>query len=98
MENRLLSSSEALEFGLVDRIVPDDEVQTSGFTEALKLSRGPVLAYGKIKKLLNDSFERSLEEQLNEEATLIIQQSMNAEGKEGLAAFFEKRRPNFEAI
>ncbi|PCI32508.1 MAG: hypothetical protein COB54_07145 [Alphaproteobacteria bacterium] len=98
MENRPLSSAEALEFGLVDRIVPDDEVQTSGFAEALKLSRGPVLAYGKIKKLLNDSFERSLEEQLNEEATLIIQQSISPEGREGLAAFFEKRRPNFEAI
>lgn len=98
LTNRRLSAQEALEWGLISRIVPADELMAQATKLATQLARGPIKAHGKVKELLNASATNSLETQMELEARAIAAQSMGAEGQEGIAAFLEKRKPDFSKI
>ncbi|MNL85818.1 1,2-epoxyphenylacetyl-CoA isomerase [compost metagenome] len=56
----------------------------------------PTLAYGMIKEALNQSFGNDLAAQLEVEATLQSRASRSEDCKEGVAAFVEKRKPQFK--
>ena len=62
---------------------------------ASTLANGPTLAYGKVKKLLYSSFENGLETQMEMETQYITASSKSSDGKEGIQAFLEKRKPEF---
>ena len=62
---------------------------------AKRLANGPTKAFGQVKKLLNTSFQESLEPQMELEAQGITAMTNLADGKEGIQAFLEKRQPLF---
>ncbi len=94
--NRRLSASEALEWGLVTRVVPDDEVLSTSLDLARELASGPTLAFGAVKRLLHETFSETLESQMEREARAIAAMTHTHDGREGVTAFLEKRPPRFE--
>ena len=95
MSNRRLTAQEALEWGLVNQVVPDADVQNAASDLAQKLAKGPTDAFGVVKKLLLCSFDNSLETQMELEGRAISEQAGSPNGQEGVRAFLEKRKPEF---
>ena len=96
--NRALSATEAEQWGLVSRVVPDAQLATEARDLALKLADGPTRAYGCVKRLLQESFGNGLETQMELETRAIADMSTTADGIEGIAAFIEKRKPEFHGL
>ncbi len=95
LTNRRLSAAEALDWGLVNQVVPDGELMDTAYGIAARLAQGGTLAYGAVKRLLHETFAGSLETQMELEARSIAAMSHTRDGREGVAAFLEKRRPEF---
>ena len=93
--NRVLSAQEALDWGLVTEVVPDDELTARAEAVAAHFAGGPTKAYAAAKRLLHTSLEHSFETHLHEEGEAIANASATADGQEGIAAFIEKRKPTF---
>jgi 2-(1,2-epoxy-1,2-dihydrophenyl)acetyl-CoA isomerase len=91
--NRRVSADEAAAMGLVTRVVDDDQLQDEAAKAADRLRDGPTSAYANIRALLRS--ELPLEEQMELEAQTICRAVASHEGREGIAAFLEKRRPAF---
>jgi 2-(1,2-epoxy-1,2-dihydrophenyl)acetyl-CoA isomerase len=85
----------ALEWGLINKVVPDDELRDEADALADKLAQGPTRSYAGSKRQLNAWLYSRMHEQLELEAS--IQQEMAASGDfaEGVAAFIEKRPARF---
>lgn len=94
--NRRLSAQEALEFGLVSRLVPDDSVEGDAIAVARELAAGPTRAFGAMRRMLRQSFETSLGAQLEAEMQSIVDASRSDDAREGIAAFAARRRPVFK--
>ncbi len=86
---------DALELGLINRVVPEDQVAGEAMALARRLASGPTKSYGVIKQLLNQSHRVDFRTQLDEEARLFQGVAATADFREGATAFFEKRKPNF---
>jgi 2-(1,2-epoxy-1,2-dihydrophenyl)acetyl-CoA isomerase len=94
----VLASTEALQVGLVDQVVPDAELARTASAMALRLSSGPTLAYGEIKRLFLRSQHQPLEAQLDDEALTLARMASTRDGREGISAMAEKRKPHFCGI
>ena len=95
LTNRKLSADEALAWGMINAVVPDDQLQQAAEQMALRLAAGPTQAFATVKELLASSPLVSLETQLAFEADGIAANASRADGQEGIAAFLGKRRPAF---
>lgn len=93
--NGSFTASEALELGLVAKVVPDDEVDAAGMAEAVRLAQGPAEVMGLAKTLMARSFETSLTDMFAFEGFGQVLAMSNPEFREGLAAAMEKRTPDF---
>jgi len=93
--NRAVSAQEALELGLVNRVVADAELMNQAHELAASLAIGPTRAIGLSKRALNHSVLGSLEATLEYEAQLQEIAGRTEDHAEGLAAFLEKRQPKF---
>jgi 2-(1,2-epoxy-1,2-dihydrophenyl)acetyl-CoA isomerase len=93
----VLSADEALALGLVAAVVADDAVQAEAQRLAERLADGPVGAHGRIKRLLRESAGRGLDAQLDAEVDAMVECATGDEGREGVAAFVERRAPRFGA-
>jgi 2-(1,2-epoxy-1,2-dihydrophenyl)acetyl-CoA isomerase len=93
--NRRLSAQEALAFGLVSRLAASDAVETEAAALAATLAAGPTRAYGAVRRMLRQSFETGLSDQLEAEKESIVAASRSDDAQEGIAAFVAKRRPQF---
>ncbi len=90
-----VAAEQAQAIGLINKVVEDDVLLEEANNLAEKLSKGPKLALGLMKKFVNRSVCDDLDELLELEA---LGQSLcfeSAEFKEGVNAFFEKRKPVF---
>ena len=100
MEIALLSdrfdAARALELGLVNRVVPADQLANEAMALATKLASGPTQAYARTKQLIDQSFENDLATQLEAERANFVASTATADFKEGVAAFVEKRKPTFK--
>ena len=96
LTNRVLSAEEALDWGIVNKVVAKDELSSETMKLAGEISRGPSLAYEKVKNLLDSSFNQSLETQMELETRAISEMVMTEDGQEGINAFLEKRSPTFK--
>lgn len=94
--NRVLTANEALDWQLVTRVVPDDQLQIFAKSLAEQFACGPSDVHGTVKKLLLSSLANGLEVQMELEGRAIANSSMNANGIEGIRAFAEKRKPRFQ--
>ena len=92
----ILSADEAAGFGLVNRVVPDAELD--GFVDdwARRLAEGPTLALSMTKTMLNNSMAVSMDQALEDEARAQSVNFATRDTREALTAFVERRAPTFE--
>ena len=93
--NRRLSAAEALEWGLVSEVVPDDAFGARVSELAAEWADRPTLAIGRTKRLFEHAYAASLDEQLALEAQLQQESVGTQDFSEGVTAFLEKRAPRF---
>jgi 2-(1,2-epoxy-1,2-dihydrophenyl)acetyl-CoA isomerase len=91
----IFSAREALELGIVNRVVPDAELRDFVQGWAERLAAGPPLAIQLNKKLLSNAFAIGLSEALDAEAAAQSVNLVSEDVREGFAAFLEKRSPIF---
>lgn len=91
-----VSASDALQMGMLYKVFPDEVFNSEVEQLAIKISLMPTRAIALTKKLLNQSFINSLEIQLAEELKIQLEASSGQDYKEGIAAFLEKRAPDFK--
>ena len=98
LTNRVLSSQEALDWGVVNEVAANDQVLAKAQALAKRLAAGPTAAFGAVKTLLNGTFEQTLESQMELEARSIaaLAAAPDGDGREGIAAFVHKRKPQFK--
>jgi len=92
-----MSAQEALELGLVAKVVPDDQVETICLAEATRLANGPAEVMGLAKTLMARSFETTLVDMFAFEGFGQVLAMSNPEFREGLAAAMERRPADFAA-
>ena len=92
---RRLSAAEALDLGLVNRVLPDDQLLPAAIQFAVQLAQGPTIALGAAKRALNAAPLASIEEIAELEAYGQAQAMASDDHREGRAAFAEKRPPRF---
>jgi enoyl-CoA hydratase/carnithine racemase len=92
---RTLTPLEAYERGIVDALFPADQLHEKTYEYAQKLATGATKAIGNIKLAVNEGIDDGLEEGLGRERELVEELFLSEDGREGVAAFAEKRRPVF---
>jgi 2-(1,2-epoxy-1,2-dihydrophenyl)acetyl-CoA isomerase len=95
LTNRELSAEEALDWGLVNQVLDDDELMSAATDLATKLAAGPTRSLGAAKRMMREGLERSLETQMEVECREIAAAASRPDGREGTGAFLAKRRPEF---
>ena len=91
----LFDAATAQRLGLVNWVVPAAELVAQTQRTAVRLAQGPTRAYAESKRLLNQSLERSLETQMEEELQAFARCAVTEDLAEGVTAFVEKRKPVF---
>ena len=94
--NEILSASDAREAGLVDEVLPPDQLVTRADHPAAQLAQGPTLAYGEMRRLLLSAQDQPLETQLELEAQALARIAATSDARNGLTAFAQKRKPEFQ--
>ncbi len=94
--DRVLSAEEALDWGLVTRIVPDESAMEEARALAKKLAAGPTLAYGRAKDLLYHTFSHELESQMQRESLGLMASSRTQDFRNATQAFLQKQKPEFQ--
>lgn len=95
MTGDTVSATRAAEIGMINRVVPDDELVNATMTFAKKLAAGPTAALARIRHMIDQSAVSNFKTQLGVEHQSQIQSAQSKDFKEGVTAFFEKRPPNF---
>ena len=95
LTNRPLRAEEACKWGLLNRVVPGEQLMEEAMALAQKLAAGPAGAFAATKRLLHSSDDNSLESQMALEGRTIAAQGSSAEGREGVRAFLQKREPDY---
>ena len=87
MLNRVLSAEQALDWGLVTAVHPDESVHAAGLALAQKLAAGPAVALGMTRRLVRDAADRTLDEHLDAEAPSITALVTSPEAQALVRAF-----------
>jgi 2-(1,2-epoxy-1,2-dihydrophenyl)acetyl-CoA isomerase len=90
-----IPAERALDWGLINRVVPDDKLLEEARDVARKLAQGPTRSYANSKRALNNSFLKIMDEQLDLEADMQGQMVRTTDFIEGVSAFVEKRDARF---
>lgn len=89
-------AEEAERIGMIYKLIPLENFEEEVLKLALKLANMPTKALGMIKEMFNKSMTNTLEEQLAMESKYQIEAAQSDDYKEGVAAFIEKRQPEFK--
>ena len=93
---RKVDAEEALAIGMVNQVVPSDELDDAVQSMASRIASLPAKAISLTKRLLNQSYENDLAEQLSQESYAQETAGRTHDHFEGVVAFIEKRKPNFK--
>ncbi|MGQ9832421.1 MAG: enoyl-CoA hydratase-related protein [Candidatus Villigracilaceae bacterium] len=96
LNNRMLTAAEALQFGVINRVVSPDRWLEEAIALAEEIASRAPLAVRLGKEAINRAFELSLSEGLAVERRLFYSLFATQDQKEGMAAFIEKRKPNWQ--
>lgn len=86
----------ALETGLVNQVVADEQLHRHAMETAVRLAQGPTLAYGKVKSLFDQSWDNDIATQLDAETEALANSGLTADFQEGIKAFSERRQARFQ--
>lgn len=95
MTGETLTAERAAQIGMINRVVPADDLMNEALALAGKLAAGPTGSIGRIKRMLNATFSNNLFAQLELEHQCQLESGRSPDFREGVSAFFEKRPPNF---
>ena len=90
-----ISSERALQWGLVTKVAADGQAPVEALSMARELSQKSLNSFAWTKKLITDAFSTPFETQIEIERAALEACAGHADGKEGLTAFSEKRKPKF---
>ena len=90
-----IPAQKALDWGLINRVVPDAELMGEARDLAGRLAQGPTRSYAQSKRALNNSLLKIMDEQLDLEADIQGEMVTSADFIEGVTAFVQKRDPRF---
>ena len=93
--NRRLTATEALGWGMVNRVVAPERLLEEAMELAKSIGQGATNAFGSVKSLVLSSFTESLESQMVLEVEALARNAMSKDGQEGIQAFLTKRQPKF---
>jgi 2-(1,2-epoxy-1,2-dihydrophenyl)acetyl-CoA isomerase len=96
MMAEILTSQEALNIGLVDVVVEDDQLSQEALKLATRLAHGPTVAYGEIKRLFARASAIPMQAMFEDEALTLAKVSATNDAQEGIASLVEKRKPVFK--
>ena len=95
LTNRTLSANEAMEWGLINEVVADEQLMPRAMELAQSMVRGSLGSNAAVKQLLAGTYKNGLEEQMELESRKIAECLVSPDGQEGTRAFAEKRAPEF---
>ena len=98
LTGQLVEAKTALDIGLVDMVVPHDQLIDEAKKLALTIASKPKIALALAKSAINRGFDLDLQTALNYEIECFVQCFATQDQKEGMRAFLEKRKPNFGKI
>jgi 2-(1,2-epoxy-1,2-dihydrophenyl)acetyl-CoA isomerase len=90
-----IDAETALAWGLVTRVAEAGRAEEEALALARDLTSRSLTSFAASKRLLSDGFDRPLEVQLEREREAIAACAVTPDGREGIAAFTEKRKPGF---
>jgi 2-(1,2-epoxy-1,2-dihydrophenyl)acetyl-CoA isomerase len=90
-----LPAADAYRMGLVNRVVPAEDLRATAAEWAARLAAGPTVALGLGKRLINRSLDGDRSAAMAEEAMAAEINMTTADGQEGIRAFVERRKPAF---
>ncbi len=96
MTGDAISAREALEWGLIWRIEPEEKLLDAAIAMGLRLAAGPRHMYPLLRGAVDEASRRLLSDQLDLERDINVELCGTAEFAEGVRAFLEKRRPRFQ--
>jgi 2-(1,2-epoxy-1,2-dihydrophenyl)acetyl-CoA isomerase len=96
LTQRVLSATEAAEWGLISRVVRDEDLTAEAEAAARLLAAGPTRALGEIRTLLRRSPDAELGDQLRAESDALARTAATRDAAHGIASFMAKTRPGFE--
>ena len=91
----MLSAADALQLGLLNRVVPAAELMPAALEMATRLARGPRVAYRYMKQNVDAASVEPYQSVLDREAFTQCWTGSTADHREGVAAFMAKRTPQF---
>ena len=92
----IIDATEADRIGLVNRVVPDAELDAFVGDWAARLAAGPPIALAQSKRLLNNAIGATIEQALDEEGAAQTVNFATQDTAEAVSAFLEKREPTFK--
>src|SRR3712207_1929934 len=90
-----LPASQAAEWGLIWKAVDDERLDEEVDALAARIASGPTRGLARIKKMIRESWDHSLDEELVLQRDAMRELGFGEDYREGVAAFMEKRKPNF---
>jgi 2-(1,2-epoxy-1,2-dihydrophenyl)acetyl-CoA isomerase len=95
LENTPIDASTALDWGLVNVVVPDDELRSRAHELATRLAHGPTRAYARMRALLRTAWTNDLSTQLYAETAMLAETGLSTDAAGAIDAFAHKHRPHF---
>jgi len=95
LEGRVLSAAEALDWGLVNRVVAREALAGEAELTVARLAAGPTRAYSEVRRLLRGALDVDLRAGLDAELRASVRCGETADAREGMAAFAARRAPRF---
>jgi 2-(1,2-epoxy-1,2-dihydrophenyl)acetyl-CoA isomerase len=95
MLSETITAAQAGELGLVNRVVAADQLDGEVQKLAERLAMGATQAFARAKRLITQSFSTPIEKHLDDEIAYFSECARTADFKEGVTAFVEKRKPDF---
>jgi 2-(1,2-epoxy-1,2-dihydrophenyl)acetyl-CoA isomerase len=95
LRNRPIEAAEALEWGLVNELVPAEQLRDRATAVARELATGPTRGFSRMRALLRDAWHNDLSTQLQAETEALRCTGDTADAAKAISDFAEKRRPEF---
>lgn len=95
MTGEKIMAKDAVDMNMIYKVFSDETFEEESMKLATQLSQMPTFGLGMTKKLLNESYSNTLEQQLTREGIIQTDCANSEDFKEGVSAFLEKRKPNF---